>query len=68
LFHAGTWLVVIAGIWLLWRQATVEQRAPSGRALVGWMLVGWGMFNLVEGVIDHQLLRLHHVRDDLAHH
>jgi uncharacterized membrane protein len=66
LFHAATWLVVIAGIWLLWRQATVSQRAPSGRVLAGWMLVGWGLFNLVEGVIDHQLLRLHHVRDDLG--
>jgi uncharacterized membrane protein len=39
-------------------------RAPaSGRALVGNMLVGWGGFNLVEGIIDHHLLELHHVRD-----
>jgi uncharacterized membrane protein len=27
---------------------------------------GWGAFNLVEGLIDHQLLGLHHVRDDLG--
>ena len=25
------------------------------------MLVGWGMFNVVEGLIDHQILGLHHV-------
>jgi uncharacterized membrane protein len=25
--------------------------------------MGWGMFNLVEGSIDHHLLVLHHVRD-----
>ena len=30
------------------------------------MLAGWGAFNLVEGLIDHQLLGLHHVRDDLG--
>jgi uncharacterized membrane protein len=30
------------------------------------LLVGWGAFNLVEGLIDHQLLGLHHVRDDLG--
>ena len=24
------------------------------------------MFNVVEGLIDHQLLGLHHVRDDLG--
>jgi uncharacterized membrane protein len=27
------------------------------------MLVGWGSFNVVEGVVDHQLLGLHHVRE-----
>ena len=27
------------------------------------MILGWGLFNLVEGIIDHQLLELHHVRD-----
>ncbi len=28
------------------------------------MLVGWGPFNLVEGIVD--LLTLHHVREDVA--
>ncbi|MCA1190344.1 DUF2243 domain-containing protein, partial [Saccharopolyspora sp. 6T] len=31
--------------------------------LWGWVLVGWGVFNLVEGVLDHHLLGIHHVRD-----
>ena len=31
------------------------------------MLLGWGGFNLVEGLIDHHLLNLHHVRDLPAH-
>ncbi|MCW5935931.1 MAG: DUF2243 domain-containing protein [Fimbriimonadaceae bacterium] len=22
---------------------------------------GWGLFNLVEGIVDHHILRLHHV-------
>jgi uncharacterized membrane protein len=30
------------------------------------LLAGWGVFNIVEGLIDHQLLGLHHVRDDLG--
>lgn len=25
------------------------------------MLFGWGLFNLVEGVIDHHILQVHHV-------
>jgi uncharacterized membrane protein len=30
------------------------------------LLVGWGVFNLVEGLVDHHLLGIHHVRDDLG--
>jgi uncharacterized membrane protein len=26
------------------------------------MLAGWGAFNLVEGVVDHHILTLHHVK------
>jgi len=66
LFHAFTWVAVAAGIWILWRRSTEWRWAFSGRALVGWMLVGWGLFNLVEGTVDHQLLGIHHVRDDLG--
>jgi uncharacterized membrane protein len=66
LFHAATWLAVVAGIWILWRRSTDWRWAISGRALFGWILVGFGLFNLVEGVIDHQLLGIHHVRDDLG--
>jgi hypothetical protein len=32
------------------------------RALWGWILVGWGVFSLVEGVVDHHILGIHHVR------
>jgi uncharacterized membrane protein len=66
LFHAFTWVAVAAGIWILWRRTTEWRWAFSGRTLVGWMLVGWGLFNLVEGTVDHQLLGIHHVRDDLG--
>ena len=31
------------------------------------MLIGWGAFNVVEGLIDHHLLELHHVRDLPTH-
>jgi uncharacterized membrane protein len=65
LFHAATWLVTFAGVWMLWadRQASAE----TARVLTGQMLLGWGVFNLVEGVIDHHLLQLHHVRDLPVH-
>jgi uncharacterized membrane protein len=63
LFHAFTFVAVIVGLWLLWRRTTEWRWAASGRALVGWMLVGWGVFNVVEGLVDHQILGIHHVRE-----
>jgi uncharacterized membrane protein len=63
LFHAATWVAVAVGIFLLWQRTTNWRWAISGRAFVGWMLVGWGLFNLVEGVVDHQILGIHHVRE-----
>lgn len=26
------------------------------------MLFGWGLFNVLEGIVDHHLLQIHHVR------
>jgi uncharacterized membrane protein len=33
------------------------------RRFVGDLLLGWGLFNLVEGLVDHQVLGIHHVRE-----
>jgi len=66
LFHAATWVAVAVGIYVLWRRTTDWRWAINGRALLGWMLVGWGLFNLVEGVVDHHLLTIHHVREDAS--
>ena len=63
LFHAATWVTVLAGIWVLWRRTENWRWALSGQAFIGWMLVGWGLFNVIEGVVNHNLLGLHHVRE-----
>jgi uncharacterized membrane protein len=60
-FHAGVWTVTAIGILLLWRAGRRAGADLSGRLLAGALLIGWGLFNLVEGVIDHHLLQLHHV-------
>jgi uncharacterized membrane protein len=66
LFHVGAWLCVLAGSALTVRAWQRGELAPPWRAHVGLLLVGWGAFNLVEGVVDHHLLGIHHVRDDLG--
>jgi uncharacterized membrane protein len=40
--------------------------APPWGGHLGLLLAGWGAFNLVEGVVDHEILGSHHVRDDLG--
>lgn len=66
LFHAFAWVCVLAGSLLLvaaWRRGAV---APNWSLHIGLLLMGWGLFNLVEGLVNHQLLGIHHVRDDLG--
>jgi uncharacterized membrane protein len=43
-----------------------RELAPPWRSHLGMLLAGWGVFNVVEGLIDHQILGIHHVRDDLG--
>jgi uncharacterized membrane protein len=63
LFHALTYVFVVAGLAILWRRSRHAHVRWSGRLLPGAILVGFGIFNLVEGVIDHQILGLHHVNE-----
>jgi uncharacterized membrane protein len=65
-FHLSTWVLVAVGSALLFRAWRAGVIAPPWRAYFGLLLAGWGAFNVVEGVIDHQLLGIHHVRDDLG--
>jgi uncharacterized membrane protein len=69
IFHVFTWLMSAVGLALLWRAGRRADVAWSTRLFVGSLLLGWGLFNFVEGLIDHQLLGIHHVRpgeDQLA--
>lgn len=61
LFHAATWLLTAGGLALLWRTVRHGGSPLSTRVFVGSLLLGWGIFNAVEGVIDHVVLGIHHV-------
>ena len=66
MFHGATWTVCLVGVYML-RSAAERGRAASRRAFTGELLVGWGGFNIAEGVINHHLLNVHHVRDLPTH-
>jgi uncharacterized membrane protein len=61
-FHVATFVMTIAGIALLWR-ACAQGACGSARQLCGLLLLGWGVFNVVEGVVDHLVLGVHHVNE-----
>ncbi len=63
IFHAFTLVVVFTGVLLLWRLLYRKDISKSGNLLSGGLLLGWGLFNIVEGLIDHHLLNLHNVRE-----
>jgi uncharacterized membrane protein len=61
LFHAFTWLMVALGVWRLWLAGRRPDVPWSARTFLGSLFLGWGLFNVIEGLIDHQLLGIHHV-------
>src|SRR5829696_6665381 len=53
LFHAFTWVVTAVCLALLWRASRRPHSSWSTRQLVGTLATGWGLFNLIEGIVDH---------------
>jgi uncharacterized membrane protein len=62
IFHAAVWLITMVGVFMLWSAAFRHKPIPSLKPFTGAMVFGWGLFNLVEGIVDHQILGVHYVR------
>ena len=65
-FHVFAWLMVLAGMIVATRAWQRHELAPPWRSHIGGLILGFGVFNLVEGLINHGILGIHHVRDDLG--
>jgi uncharacterized membrane protein len=63
IFHSATYLFMVAGLFILWRTARRRHLYWSSKLLAGTMLMGFGAFNVVEGIVDHHLLGIHHVNE-----
>jgi uncharacterized membrane protein len=66
LFHALCWAMAAIGLMLLWKAGARRDVPWSGKTFVGALFLGWGLFNLVEGIIDHHILNIHHVIERLG--
>jgi uncharacterized membrane protein len=66
-FDLALWLVLLAGTAMLFRAARSAGPAWKARVLFGAMLAGSGMFNFLEGLVNHQILGIHHVLPGSPH-
>ncbi|GAB4083153.1 DUF2243 domain-containing protein [Modestobacter muralis] len=59
-FHAGSWIALVVGWFLIAdmhrRRATVPRRVLAGG------LLGWGAFQVYDGLFQHKVLDLHEIR------
>jgi uncharacterized membrane protein len=62
-FYLVTWTITLIGILLLWSAGYARATMPSLQAFTDQLLLGWGVCNVVEGLIDHQILGIHHVKE-----
>jgi uncharacterized membrane protein len=66
IFHSATYIFVLIGLFLLWRTAHRRHLYWSTKHLIGTMLLGFGIFNTAEGIVDHHLLGIHHVNETVS--
>lgn len=64
LFHAVTYLLTVTGIAFLWSALRRATGIWSTGAFLGLLLLGWGFFNILDGIVNHHLLEVHHIRED----
>ena len=62
-FHAGGWLAVVVGLFLF---ADLQRRGDTvvHRVWAGGFL-GWGAFQVYDGLIQHKIFGLHQIRYDV---
>jgi uncharacterized membrane protein len=60
IFHAFGWIAIVVGLFMVAdlhrRRTTVPKRVWAGG------LLGWGAFQVYDGLVQHKLFRLHEIR------
>jgi uncharacterized membrane protein len=65
LFHLLSYVLALAGLWLMWVGRDALGAVASGRHLFGWALVGFGAWHILDAVLVHWILQLHRIRMDV---
>lgn len=63
LYSTAMWIITLIGGYMLFRACGGFNLQSQARNRVFWgsLLIGGGAFDFIEGLIDHQLLGIHHV-------
>jgi uncharacterized membrane protein len=60
-FHLAVLILTFVGSYLVFRHAPLAGSPGSLKLFFGALLSGAGIFNFVEGLINHQILGIHHI-------
>ena len=63
LFHAFSWFATVASLFIVAHLRKL--RAWDKRRWIGASVLGAGMFQLYDGIIQHKIFRLHQIRYDV---
>jgi len=55
-FYFVVWALTLGGVLLLWSAVRGPGPLPSGRTFVASLLIGWGVFNMLECVARHDIV------------
>ncbi|WP_079506072.1 DUF2243 domain-containing protein [Mesobacillus jeotgali] len=62
IFHFGVTVALVAGGILLWLAGRPTEVSKGISKLIANFLIGAGVFNLVEGIVNHHIVQIHRVK------
>lgn len=61
LFHLLVTIIIFIGAVILWKSDPSDSRNNTFAFLSG-LFLGAGLFNFIEGILNHHILQIHHVK------
>lgn len=62
MFHVLMYVIALAGLYLLWRGRRDIATGGADRALLSAFLLGFGAWHIIDAVVFHWILGIHHIR------
>ena len=64
IFHVFTWTMTAIGVLLLWKLNRKKNKLNfSNKVFAGSIILGGGIFNFLDSIINHYILQLHNIRE-----